>query len=105
MILAIVCMTGSPLLIICCPHPCQSAMKKALSDHDKERPMTNIYDIPLKRIDGTPVTLEAFKGKVLLVVNVASKCGLTPQYESLEALYREKSGEGLEILGFPANNF
>ncbi len=67
--------------------------------------MTNIYDIPLKRIDGTPVTLEAFKGKVLLVVNVASKCGLTPQYESLEALYREKSGEGLEILGFPANNF
>ena len=67
--------------------------------------MTGIYDIPLKRIDGTPVTLEAFKGKVLLAVNVASKCGLTPQYESLEALYREKSGEGLEILGFPANNF
>ena len=67
--------------------------------------MTGIYDIPLKRIDGTPTTLEAFKGKVLLAVNVASKCGLTPQYESLEALYREKSGEGLEILGFPANNF
>lgn len=67
--------------------------------------MTDIYDIPLKRIDGTPVTLEAFKGKVLLAVNVASKCGLTPQYESLEALYRQKSGEGLEILGFPANNF
>jgi glutathione peroxidase len=67
--------------------------------------MTDIYDIPLNRIDGTPTTLEAFKGKVLLAVNVASKCGLTPQYESLEALYREKSGEGLEILGFPANNF
>ncbi len=67
--------------------------------------MTDIYDIPLKRIDGTPVTLEAFKGKVLLAVNVASKCGLTPQYESLEALYREKHASGLEILGFPANNF
>ncbi|CAL4867069.1 Thioredoxin/glutathione peroxidase BtuE [Asticcacaulis sp. MM231] len=67
--------------------------------------MTDIYNIPLKRIDGRPTTLEAFKGKVLLAVNVASKCGLTPQYEALEALYREKSGEGLEILGFPANNF
>ena len=67
--------------------------------------MTDIYHIPLKRIDGQPTTLEAFKGKVLLAVNVASKCGLTPQYEALEALYREKSGEGLEILGFPANNF
>lgn len=80
-------------------------MKKALSPLTKERPMTGIYDIPLKRIDGTPTTLEAFKGKVLLAVNVASKCGLTPQYESLEALYREKSGDGFEILGFPANNF
>jgi glutathione peroxidase len=67
--------------------------------------MTDIYHIPLKRIDGTPATLESFKGKVLLAVNVASKCGLTPQYESLEALYREKHGDGLEILGFPANNF
>lgn len=67
--------------------------------------MTGIYDIPLKRIDGTSATLHAFKGKVLLAVNVASKCGLTPQYESLEALYREKSGDGFEILGFPANNF
>jgi glutathione peroxidase len=67
--------------------------------------MTSIYDIPLKRIDGTPATLGNFKGKVLLAVNVASKCGLTPQYEGLEALYREKSGAGLEILGFPANNF
>ena len=67
--------------------------------------MTDIYDIPLKRIDGQPTTLDAFKGKVLLAVNVASKCGLTPQYEGLEALYRAKSGEGLEILGFPANNF
>lgn len=67
--------------------------------------MTDLYSIPLKRIDGTPTTLAAFRGKVLLAVNVASKCGLTPQYESLEALYRQKSADGLEILGFPANNF
>ncbi|MGN6208881.1 glutathione peroxidase [Asticcacaulis sp.] len=67
--------------------------------------MTDLYSIPLKRIDGTPTTLAAFRGKVLLAVNVASKCGLTPQYESLEALYRQKSADDLEILGFPANNF
>lgn len=67
--------------------------------------MTDIFSIPLKRIDGTPATLADYRGKVLLVVNVASKCGLTPQYEGLQKLYEEKSGEGLEILGFPANNF
>ncbi len=64
-----------------------------------------IYDIPVNSIEGAPLTLGQFKGKVLLVVNVASKCGLTPQYEGLEKLYEEKQAAGLEILGFPANNF
>ncbi|SOE95513.1 glutathione peroxidase [Burkholderia sp. D7] len=64
-----------------------------------------IYDIPVKSIDGTALTLQPFKGKVLLIVNVASKCGLTPQYEALEKLYEDKRAEGLEVLGFPANNF
>lgn len=64
-----------------------------------------LYDIALKRIDGTPVTLRDFAGKVLLIVNVASKCGLTPQYEALQKLYAARHGEGLEILGFPANDF
>lgn len=64
-----------------------------------------IYDIPLKTIDGKTVKLNQYRGKVLLIVNVASKCGLTPQYESLQKLYKSKKSEGLEILGFPANNF
>jgi glutathione peroxidase len=65
----------------------------------------NLYDIPLKKIDGNAATLADFRGKVLLVVNVASKCGLTPQYEGLEKLYEAKKSAGLEVLGFPANNF
>ncbi len=64
-----------------------------------------VYDIPVNTIDGAPATLGAYKGKVLLVVNVASKCGLTPQYEGLQKLYSEKHDQGLEVLGFPANNF
>ena len=64
-----------------------------------------IYDIPVTSIDGADTDLSAYKGKVLLVVNVASKCGLTPQYEKLEKLYEDKQASGLEVLGFPANNF
>jgi glutathione peroxidase len=67
--------------------------------------MTEIQHVPLHRMDGTTAYLGDYAGKVLLVVNTASKCGLTPQYEGLEALYRAKKDEGFEILGFPANNF
>ncbi|MFC3172888.1 glutathione peroxidase [Novosphingobium bradum] len=67
--------------------------------------MTDLAQIPLSRIDGRPDSLAAHAGKVLLVVNVASKCGLTPQYEGLERLYEANKDRGLEVLGFPANDF
>lgn len=67
--------------------------------------MTSVYNIPVKTIHGDETTLNQFENKVLLIVNVASKCGLTPQYEGLQKLYNAKKSEGLEILGFPANNF
>lgn len=64
-----------------------------------------IYEIPVRKIDGAETNLGEYKDKVLLVVNVASKCGLTPQYAGLQKLYSDYQGKGFEILGFPANNF
>jgi glutathione peroxidase len=67
--------------------------------------MTDIQEIPFTTIDGEQSSLGDHAGNVVLVVNVASKCGLTPQYEALESLYEAKRDEGFTILGFPANNF
>lgn len=67
--------------------------------------MSSIQNIPVKTIDGQPSSLNDFAGNVLLVVNVASKCGLTPQYEALEKIYEDKKDKGFAVLGFPANNF
>ena len=67
--------------------------------------MPSLFDIPLRTLAGEPTTLQPFKGHVLLIVNTASKCGLTPQYEALEKLYSTYKHCGFDILGFPANDF
>jgi glutathione peroxidase len=66
---------------------------------------SSIYEVPVETIDGQPTSLAAYRGKVLLVVNVASKCGLTAQYDALEKLYSRFKPSGLVVLGFPANDF
>ncbi len=66
---------------------------------------SSIYDFTVNTIDGKPQSLAEYKGKVVMIVNVASKCGFTPQYKELEALYQRYKDQGFVILGFPANNF
>lgn len=67
--------------------------------------MTSLYDFTAKAADGNALPLAAYRGKVLLIVNTASKCGFTPQYEGLEELYRNYHDQGFEILAFPCNQF
>ena len=67
--------------------------------------MTSVHNIPVTTISGSNTTLGEFAGSVMLVVNVASQCGLTPQYEALESLHQTYKDKGFSVLGFPANNF
>ena len=67
--------------------------------------MSELYDFKVNTISGKEVGLDEYKGKVLLLVNTASKCGFTPQFKGLESLYKEYQAQGLEILGFPCNQF
>jgi len=74
------------------------------SSHSEKKPRS-VLDFTMKNIDGKEVPLSQYRGKVILIVNVASKCGYTPQYKSLEELYNKYKDKGFVILGFPANNF
>ncbi|QSX39811.1 glutathione peroxidase [Shewanella cyperi] len=67
--------------------------------------MSSIYDVSVTRIDGSTQSMADYRGKVLLIVNTASKCGFTPQYQALEQLYRDYKDRGFAILGFPCNQF
>ena len=67
--------------------------------------MTSLYDIPVHTLEGKPTTLAPWRGQVLLIVNVASQCGFTPQYAGLEALHRRHAARGLAVLGFPCDQF
>ena len=77
----------------------------AVSEMPAAKPVKSFYNFTMTDIDGHKVRLSKFKGKVVLVVNVASFCGNTPQYKALEALYESHKDQGFVILGFPANNF
>ena len=68
-------------------------------------PATSIHDVPLKDIDGRDTTLAPWRGRVLLIVNVASECGFTPQYQGLQAVFERFQAKGLTVLGFPCNQF
>ena len=71
----------------------------------KERSRVKIYDIEVERINGESVSMEEYKGDVLLIVNTASKCGFAPQYDELQGLYEKYKDKGLKVLGFPCNQF
>src|SRR5690242_6309195 len=77
----------------------------ALADNPKEKAPASFFDLKTKTLDGKPAELSQYKGKVVLVVNTASRCGYTPQYAGLEKLYEELKEKGVVLLGFPSNDF
>src|SRR5436190_23111797 len=81
------------------------AFRSSLADSPATKPAASPLDYTVKDIDGKDYNLAQLKGKVVLLVNVASKCGYTPQYTGLEKLYEQKKDQGFVIVGFPANNF
>jgi glutathione peroxidase len=98
-------------LLLLCIIPVIALLAQAASSEDKkenpkeEKHITSVYDFKITDIDGNDANLADYKGKVLLIVNVASKCGFTPQYKGLENIYRQYKDRGFEILAFPSNDF
>lgn len=90
---------SSTLVLACC------GVVAGDDQADKQKDASPALSFQMQNIDGKDVFLGDFQGEVLLLVNVASKCGLTPQYKDLEALYRKYKDQGLKVLAFPANNF
>ncbi len=108
--------SAAALFLMLTPLPIQSAQAQKVSDENlsqiepaankEKQPVSNyVLDYEMKTIEGKMLKLDSFKGKVIMMVNTASKCGNTPQYEGLEAMYRAHKKDGLVIIGFPANNF
>lgn len=84
----------------------QAASTQVAEPETENKPVSKyVLDYTMDTIDGKPIKLDSYKGKVVMMVNVASKCGLTPQYEGLQGLYEKYEKQGLVIIGFPANNF
>ncbi|RNI29328.1 glutathione peroxidase [Rufibacter latericius] len=91
-------------LMVACSSPAATSQEKPTSTTMNTATASSIYDIPLKTIDGKDTSLKQFKGKKVLIVNVASECGYTPQYADLEKLHK-LHGDKVVVLGFPANDF
>jgi glutathione peroxidase len=96
---------GFVAILVCSTVFAISLSSRASNAADSGEKMNSIYDFTLKDIDHKEVNLAQYRGKVVLVVNVASRCGFTPQYEGLQKLYAKYKDRGFVILGFPANNF
>ena len=96
---------GSLVFALACNSAASASQAKAEQKGKPTMSEKSVLDFAVKNIDGQEVKLDAYRGKAILIVNVASKCGYTPQYDGLQATYAKYKDQGLVVLGFPANNF
>jgi glutathione peroxidase len=96
---------GIAILIITSASLALTRINRTAANEGVKMAEKSVLEFTMKNIDGKDVKLDDYRGKALLIVNVASKCGYTPQYEGLESIYRKYKDQGLVVMGFPANNF